>query len=185
MISAVAKEIYKAYPHNPPHLFRPRVIYMVTGGTLWKRFLLNSDAKKGHFCETLFRQATLLFWDVEAWAVLGNHYHFVAQAPEEATTLKSLIQRVHSITAKYINRLDNTSGRRVWYNYWDTCITYETSYLARLHYVHVNPVKHGLAARAADYPFCSYRWFEEWATPDFRHRVFAQPTDRVQVIDDF
>ena len=178
-------ELYKVYPHNPPHLFRPQAIYMVTAATLRKRHLLDSDVKKAYFCETLFEQAAVLGWAIEAWAVLSNHYHFVAQAPEEAITLKDLIRRVHSITAKFVNRLDKTPGRRVWYNYWDTCITYETSYHARLHYVHTNPVKHGLVARAADYPFCSYCWFEEQAEPDFRRKVFAQPIDRVRVIDGF
>lgn len=107
----------------------------------------------------------------------------MGQAWPAARLSSKSIQRVHLITAKHIGRLDNTSGRRVWYDYWDTCITYETSYLAGLHCVHINPVKHGLVARAADYPFCSYRWFEEQVTSDFRRRVFAQPIDRVQVID--
>ena len=178
-------EIYKVYPHNPPHLFRPRAIYMVTGAILWKRHLLDRDEKKQHFCETLFERATLLGWEIEAWAVLSNHYHFVAQAPEEATTLKSLIQAVHSISSKYVNRLDGTPGRRVWYNYWDTCITHETSYLARLHYVHLNAMKHGVVDRAEDYPFCSYRWFIENAERDFCHRVLAQPCDFLHVKDDF
>jgi len=181
----MSEEIYKIYPHNPPHLFRPCAIYMVTGATLRKRYLLDTGEKKQHFCETLFKRATILGWDLEAWAVLSNHYHFVAQAPEEATTLKLLIQAVHSISSKYVNHLDGTPGRQVWYNYWDTCITYETSYLARLHYVHVNAVKHGVVARAEDYPFCSYRWFMEGVAPDFWRRVFAQPIDRLHVEDDF
>jgi putative transposase len=181
----MAEEAYKACPHNPPHLFTSCAIYMITGGTLSSRLLLDSDAKKAHFCETLFQRAAILEWNIEAWAVLGNHYHFVAQAPEEAATLKLLIQAVHSLTARYINQQDGIRGRRVWYNYWDTCITYESSYIARLHYVHTNPVKHGLAGRAADYPFCSCRWFEERADPAWRRMVFSQPVDRVRVVDNF
>jgi len=181
----MAEEIYRTYPHNPPHLFRPCAIYMVTGGTLYKRPFLNSDEKKAHFCYMLFEQALIYGWEIEAWAVLNNHYHFVAQAPEEAQNLKRFIQALHSGTARFFNRLDGTPGRRVWYNYWDTCITYETSYLARLHYVHVNPVKHGLVTDARDYPFCSYGWFTEQANSQFRQRVFNQPCDRVRVKDDF
>lgn len=116
---------------------------------------------------------------------MSNHYHFVAQAPVKAETLKSFIQALHSITAKFINKNDGVTGRRVWYNYWDSCITYETSYLARLRYVHNNPVKHEVVTDAKNYRFCSSRWFIEQASPELRHRVLSQPFDKVRVIDDF
>ncbi len=177
-------EIYKTYPHNPPHLFRPHAIYIVTGGTLYKKHYLNTDDKKANFCNTLFEQIQKFGWDLEAWAVLSNHYHFVAQAPKNADNLKSLIQSVHSISAKSINALNGTPGRQIWYNYWDTCITYETSYLARLHYVHTNPKKHGIAVLET-YQFCSYQWFIDNADPTFSKRVFQQPCDKVRVFDDF
>lgn len=51
---------------------------------------------------------------------------------------------LHEKTAKWINRLENAVGRKVWHNFWETRLTYEKSYLARLNYVHQNPVKHGL-----------------------------------------
>jgi len=31
----------------------------------------------------------------------------------------------------------------LWYEFWDTHLTFEKSWLARLNYVHQNPVKHG------------------------------------------
>ena len=177
-------EIYRTYPHNPLHLFRPDAIYMVTGGTLYKRHHLNTDDKKADFCKTLFDQIQKFSWDLEAWAVLSNHYHFVVQAPDNSESLKHLIQAVHSTSAKSINAIDQTPGRRVWYNYWDTCITYETSYLARLHYVHMNPKKHGICVLET-YPFCSCRWFTNNADPAFLKCVFQQPCDKVRVFDDF
>jgi hypothetical protein len=70
-------------------------------------------------------------------------------------------------------------------NYWDTCITHESSYLARLHYVHTNAVRHGLAMNPEDYPFCSYRWFLAKAEPQFRERVLASPLDKLNIRDDF
>jgi len=42
-------ELYKVYPHNPPHLFCPQAIYMVTAATLRKRHLLDSDVQKSLF----------------------------------------------------------------------------------------------------------------------------------------
>lgn len=179
------EEIYRSYPHNPPHLFRPNAIYMITGAILGKRLLLNSNDRKKFFCQTLFGYVQHYGWELEAWAVLSNHYHLIARAPENATNLSRLIQALHSKTAILCNALDGTPGRQVWYNYWDTCIDYERSYLARLHYVHTNPVRHGLVQDAQEYPFCSYRWFVERADANFRGQVFAQPIDRVRVRDNF
>ncbi len=88
-------------------------------------------------------------------------------------------------TAKWVNRLDATPGRKVWYNYWETALTYERSYLARLSYVHRNPVKHGLVAEARDYPWGSARWFEGVATPAQVKTIYSFKVDRLQVQDDY
>jgi putative transposase len=177
------KEKFVEYNHTPPHLFRPDAIYFVTGTIYKKTPLMNTEIKLSKFTEILFEQASKLKWGLEAWSVLPNHYHFVARSPKESSSLKSFIQAVHSISAKFINRIDNFPGRRVWYNYWDSCITNETSYLARLHYVHMNPVKHGYVDNPEDYPFCSYSWFMISGDLDFQKRVFAQPIDRINVMD--
>lgn len=154
---------------------------MITGTTYCKLPLMNTDEKLSKFTEILFERASKLEWKLQAWAVLPNHYHFVAISPEQSSTITSLIRAVHSITGKFINRLDNTPGRRVWYNYWDSCITNEKSFLARLHYVHVNPVKHGLVDTPEDYSCSSYLWFMRSADEAFRKQVFAQPIDRLNV----
>ena len=181
------EDIYKTYLHNPPHYFVPNAIYMVTGSLLHNKHLLTDNKRKSLICEILFERAERWGWELEAWVVLENHYHFIARAPENALTLAKLMQQFHSKSAVELNKLDKTLGRKVWFNYWDTCITHETSYYARLHYVHLNPAKHGLvgAKRAEDYPFCSYRWFLEKADDDFRELVNNQPIDRVDVFDDF
>ncbi len=127
-------------------------------------------------------------WQLEAWAVFSNHYHFVGRSPPTARTAESLSQmlgRLHEKTAKWVNRLDNVVRRKVWHNYWDTRLTYERSYLARLNYVHQNPVKHGLVPVANQYPWCSARWFERTGTEAQVRTVYGFPTDRVMVQDEY
>ena len=111
------------------------------------------------------------------WFVMPTHYHFIARSPEDALSLKALIQGVHSINAKFVNRADGTPGRKVWYNYWDSCIQNEASYLARMRYVMINPVKHGLVQNPEDYPFSSYKYFLEDSEPEFRQSVLASGND--------
>ena len=116
-------DIYKTYPHNPPHWFVPNAIYFVTGAILHNEYLISDDMRKEFILQTLFERANLLGWNLAAWAILNNHYHFIAQATGDAKTLVKLIRQLHSITAIQLNKWDKVSGRQVWSNYWDTCLT--------------------------------------------------------------
>ena len=51
------------------------------------------------------------------------------------------------------------AGRKVWWNYWDTCIRSESDYYTRLRYVFWNPVKHGLVSAPEEYTFSNYQEF--------------------------
>ncbi|MCL4824919.1 MAG: transposase, partial [Anaerolineales bacterium] len=165
--------------------FVSNAIYMVTGAVLYKQSLLNTDEKLANFCETLLERSKILGWELDAWFVMQHHYHFIGRSPKDARSLKSLIQAVHSINAKFVNRIDGTPGRKVWYNYWDSCIQSEKSYRAHLNYVIMNPVKHGLVQHPAEYQFSSYRWFYQNVEPDFRELVLNESTDDENILDDF
>jgi len=178
-------EVYLVYPHNPPHLFLPNVSYMVTAGAFQKEHYFQSPAIRALICQTLFEMSERFKWQLEAWAVLTNHYHFIARAPGDARTLVDFIKALHSKTAIEVRKELGIVGRKIWQNYWDTCLTYEKSYLSRLNYVHFNPVKHGLAEKAEDYPFCSARWFVEGSLDEWRNKVIKSPCDRIKIGDDF
>ena len=158
---------------------------MVTAGTYRKRPLLCSEEKLDLVRDALLEVAGHYGWRLQAWAVLPNHYHFVAVAPDEPESLSSFIRHLHSDTARRLNRLDDASGRRVWYQYWENMITFERSYLARLKYVHFNPVKHGLVQEPTAYRWCSAKWFEVNASASFVRTVRSFRIDRVRVADDF
>src|SRR6185295_4035105 len=107
-------------------------------------------------------------WRLEAWAVFSNHYHFIGHSPAaepDASSLSQMLGILHTRTSGWINRLDNTPARKVWFNFRETRLTYQRSYLARLSYVRQNPVKHGLVLVANQYPWCSAAWFERTASP--------------------
>lgn len=84
-----------------------------------------------------------------------------------------------------MNRLDTTPARRVWYQFRETRLTHQTSYLARLRYTHENPVHHRLVAVARDYRWCSAAWFETNAPASFVASVARFKTDKLNVPDDF
>ena len=176
---------YREWVHGPTHLFKPGAAYIVTAGSYQKLSYWNTPAKRNHFLEEFFRLAQQYQWSIEAWALMDNHYHFVAQAPDDSNTLTSMIRDLHAKTALWLNQQDKCVGRKVWFQYWDTCLTYEKSYLARLNYVHNNAVKHGLVERAEEYPWCSMGWFVRQAKASFRRTVLSIKSDCINIEDDF
>lgn len=171
--------------HRPAHVFEPKQLYMVTASTLHKQPLFKGEDRLDLLETRLFSLCETFGWELQAWALFPNHYHFIAKAPEDAKTLKTLIRQLHSFTARELNRMDDSSGRRVWFQYWDTCLTYEKSYYARLNYVMNNPVHHRLVNTASDYRFCSAGWFETEADQGFVNKVKSFQYDQVKVQDEF
>jgi len=100
--------------HRPTHIFEPEAFYMVTAGTMHKQHFFRGDDRLELLQSTLEGVLSEYQWEAQSWALFSNHYHFIAKAPSNAATLKRLIQKLHSITAREINRLD-----RVWSIYID------------------------------------------------------------------
>ena len=173
------------WPHAPMHSFSERGIYMVTAGTYRKQHILNSSEKRTIVRDLLFKYTEQHGWRLQAWAIMANHYHFVAVSPDNAQSLRNVISKLHEYSAKKINRIETTPGRKVWHNYWDSHITHQTSYYARLRYVHQNPVHHGVVDNAANYRWCSQAWLEHHAERSFIHTLARFKTECINVHDDF
>jgi len=173
------------WPHAPVHRLSERGAYMVTSGTYLKKPLLNSGDKLSLVQDKLFFLAEEYGWRLQAWAVMSNHYHFIASSPEKPESLKVLISRLHTETATTLNKIDGQTGRRVWYQFYDSRITYEKSYLARLNYVNRNPTHHNVARDPEEYDWCSALWFKNKADTAFRKTVENLKIDKLNVYDEF
>jgi len=173
------------WPHGPTHRLGDAGAYMVTSATYRKLPMFCFPKRLTFLCEALLELAPRYGWKLEAWAVFPNHYHFVATTLENAASLTRFTSHLHTVTAREVNRQDQCPDRKVWFQYWDSHLTYQRSYLARLNYVHCNPVRHGLVRRPAEYAWCSAGWFERTAEAPFYQTVMGLRTDRVKVLDDF
>jgi len=160
-------------------------VYIITAATIYKQHFFRSPEDLTLLEQTLLQLAEEFKWNLEAWAVFSNHYHFIARGVEDSQPLDRMINKLHSTTARKINEKDGLNGRRVWYNFWDTRLTFQKSYLARLNYVHQNAVKHGLVDLARNYKWCSAAWFEETATRSQVDTIYGIKIDTVNVYDDF
>ena len=173
------------WPHAPIHRLSGKGTFMVTAGTLNKEHHFCSAMRLDILVQQLMQKAKQYQWQIEAWAAFSNHYHFVGHALEDAKSLKPFLTHLHADTAREINRQDALSDRAVWFNFWETELTFEKSYLARLNYVHQNAVKHGLVALANLYRWCSAGWFERTASPAQVKTIYGFKTDRLNINDDY
>jgi putative transposase len=175
----------KTWPHAPLHRLAGKGTFIVTAGTLNKKHHFRDVRSLDSLESELLAKAQEYGWQLEAWAVFSNHYHFVGHALSDAGSLKPFLSHLHSDTARLVNLRDNEVGRQVWYNFWETELTYESSYLARLNYVHQNAVHHGLVSVANQYSWCSAAWFERTATSAQVKTIYGFKTDKVRIVDDF
>ncbi len=180
-------EIYKTYDHNPPHLFKSNSKCFVTGAIYQRRTLLQSDDAKHRLIRSLQQGLNSKGWKLEEWVVLHNHYHAMAESPDNAKSLSGIMRDIHKFTAMWIRKnIQDADGlEKIWWNYWDTCITYERSYYTRMNYLWYNPQKHGVIADAEEWPFGSLcnRILEE--AQSIRMLRERYPFDSVKVRDDF
>jgi putative transposase len=143
----------KDWPHAPVHRLADNAVYFVTASTLHKQHFFNAPQKLDLLERLLLTSTRKYCWQLEAWAVFANHYHFVARGNPDSRNLGELLHDLHGVSSRELNKLDNAEGHKVWFNFWDTKLTIQHSYLARLNYVHQNAVKHKLVPVANQYPW--------------------------------
>ena len=175
----------KDWPHAPVHRLADNAVYFVTASTLHKQHFFDTPVKRDLLERHLLALAKQGGWQLEAWAVFANHYHIVARGKPDSRNLGESLHNLHGVTSRELNKLDGVQGRQVWFNFRDTKLTIQYSYLARLNYVHQNAVKHKLVTVANQYPWCSAAWFERMASPAQVKTIYGFKIDRVKVEDDF
>lgn len=179
---------HTGWHHSPVHQLDSSGAYMVTCGTIGKKPILTTPERLSEFQSLLFKYAKKHGWRLQAWAIMNNHYHWIGLSPQDdsdAKSLKMLTSQLHEVSTKRLNRIDATAGRKIWYNYWDSHITFNASYYARLKYVHNNPVHHGVVKEASNYPWCSQTWLQRTANSAFVKQLNSLKTDLLKVVDDF
>jgi putative transposase len=177
------RERVRRHSHRPAHWTSLPGAYIITAGTLHRGHLFDSAVKLDLLRDSLRELTRQYRFEAEAWCVFSNHYHLVGMASDPAS-IPRMVSHLHANTARAVNLIDGHSGRKVWYQYWDTRIESDSSYLARLRYVYENPVRHGLVRRARDYPWgCAYEvgtsLSEKWRA------AHECATEDVVVKDDF
>jgi REP element-mobilizing transposase RayT len=99
----------------------------------------------------LWHDATLL-----AWVLMPDHAHLLVVLGHGGR-LPTLMKRIKNVTALEIGRV--TGRSTAWqHGYHDHALREDESLRAAARYVVANPVRAGLVASVADYPFWDAAW---------------------------
>lgn len=107
------------------------------------------------FIETIREAKTRDGWTVLAWCVMSNHYHLVIR-----TSTVPLWRGMHRIQNLFSRRFNIRHGRTgsLWQSRYKAKFVEDGSYLSQLVlYVHLNPVKAGVAGDPEEYVFGGHR----------------------------
>ena len=92
---------------------------------------------------------------VHAYVLMSNHFHLLATP----STAQGVPQMMQAVGRRYVRRFNDGQGRTgtLWEGrYKSTLIQTESYLLACMAYIDLNPVRAGLAAGPADYPWSSH-----------------------------
>lgn len=93
--------------------------------------------------------------DIHAYVLMSNHFHLLA-TPQTDTGLPQMMQAVGRSYVRYFNDLQQRTGTLWEGRYRSTLIQTEHYLLACMAYIDLNPVRAGMVAEAADYPWSSH-----------------------------
>jgi putative transposase len=138
---------------------------------------LGRDRTREWFCQPLDNARRKLAYQLWAYVVMPDHVHVIVypeDAPEEMSaflhTVKEPVARkairyLKNQKSEWLGRVTVLEGRRVRHRFWqpgggyDRNITSIEALRAMIDYIHANPVRRGLVARAEDWEWSSARWY--------------------------
>lgn len=99
-----------------------------------------------------------------AWVVLPDHLHCVWVLPEGDADIATRWRHIKTLFSRTVPMGERRTPRRlakaergVWQRrYWEHLVRSDADLCAHIDYIHINPVKHGHAVRAADWPYSSF-----------------------------
>ena len=95
---------------------------------------------------------------VHAYVLMSNHFHVLA-TPGNEVGIPLMMQAVGRQYVRHFNRRHGRTGTLWEGRYKSTLIQSERYLLACMVYIDLNPVRAGMVAQPADYPWSSYRHY--------------------------
>lgn len=140
---------------RPLRLDHAGALWHVTSRGNERREVFVDDEDRREFVRVLGRAVDLFGWKLHAWVLMGNHYHLFVGTPE--ATLSRGMRQLNGDYAQHFNRRHGRDGHVFQGRFKAILVQREAHLLEVARYVVRNPVRAGLVASPADWPWSSYR----------------------------
>ena len=149
-------------------LYLPDVYYFITCVFAKRTAVLGDARHMALFRETLRGAKEAYPFKMTAYAFLPDHFHLLIFLPA-TTNISKLMQSVKwNFTLNYKKANQINDPIKLWQRgFWDHVIRDEKDFINHFHYIHYNPVKHGLVNCPVEYPHTSFHvyleqgWYDE------------------------
>jgi putative transposase len=138
-----------------PRLFIPGAAEHVIQRGNNRRDIFRVASDYHAFLYVLREAAEKYLVDVHAYALMTNHVHLMV-TPRSSTALPRTMQAVGRRYVKYFNGQYARSGGLFDGRYRSLAIDTEKYWFTCMRYIELNPVRAGMVASPADYPWTSY-----------------------------
>jgi len=161
-LSVLEWRVLRGHPtHSPHHVDSGKRHYHLTAACFEHQAIIGTTVERmNHFAQAWLDILQGHSLEVNAWALLPNHYHALVMTEDVIVLLKEL-GRLHGRTSFTWNGEDETRGRQVWCKAAETVMKSQGHYHATVNYIHHNPVKHGYVKKWTDWPWSSATSFLE------------------------
>jgi REP element-mobilizing transposase RayT len=154
-------------------------IYHITSRGDRREAIYKDDIDRQNWLRVLEDVCHLFDWRVHAFCQMGNHYHLVAETPEN--NLSAGMHRLNGIYTQRFNYRHEGSGHLFQGRYHAEIVHRQAHLLETMRYVLLNPVRAGVVATPGSWPWSSYAmtcdavrapaWLEtEWLLAQFGER---------------
>lgn len=108
----------------------------------------------------------------DAFVVLPNHLHAIWTLPDGDNNFALRWRQFKSLFSRHFPPIESRSTSRfsknergIWQRrYWEHLIRDDADFARHVDYIHINPLKHGLVTRIADWPYSSFHQYVKQGT---------------------
>lgn len=147
----------------------------VAGGTYFftvvareRRPLLTNEPVRRALREAIARVRAAQPFRADAWVLLPDHIHCLWTLPPDDADFSSRWSAMKRLTSQAVAAGDAGRKSGLWQDrFWEHLVRDDADFARHADYIHWNPVRHGHAARAADWPYSTFRrWCEKGIYPE-------------------
>ncbi len=158
--------------NRPKHLKQDDSFYFFTVKTIDGQWFLRPDKYKQLLLDIIKTKTKKFGFSLIGYVILSNHYHLIVNI-KDADRISKFIGEINGTSSFAINKADDVTGRKIWWNYYDHTIRDESDFFKHLNYIHHNPIKHDVS-KVLEYPFSSYNLWVKKKGKEYMDDAFAK-----------